>query len=45
MRMNQYDDCRVSLPRQKGKGNLDIVWASQTHRKASVTEALGHNQP
>ena len=35
-----YDNRTVSLRRPHEKGDLDIVWASFTHRKANVTEAL-----
>ena len=38
---NPYHDCKVSLRRPHGNGDLDIVGASYTHRKANVTEALG----
>ena len=37
---NLYDDCKVSLRRRHGNGDLDIVRASYTRRKANVTEAL-----
>ena len=37
---NPYDDRKVSLQRLHGNGDLDIVWASYTRRKANVTEAL-----
>ena len=40
MPVNLYDDRKVSLRRMHEKGDLDIVWASLTHRKANVTEAL-----
>ena len=40
MPVNPYDDRKVSLRRPHGKGDLDIVRASYTHRKANVTEAL-----
>ena len=39
MPVNPYDDCKVSLPKPHGNGDLDIVRASYTHRKANVTEA------
>ena len=35
-----YDDHKVSLRRPHGNGHLDIVRASNTRRKANVTEAL-----
>ena len=41
MPINPYDDHKVSLRRLHGNGDLDIVRASYTHRKANVTEALG----
>ena len=34
-----YDDHKVSLRRPQGNGDLDIVRASYTRRKANVTEA------
>ena len=34
-----YDDRKVSLRRLQGNGDLDIVRASHTRRKANVTEA------
>ena len=37
--VNTYDDRKVSLTRPHGNGNLDIVRASYTHRRANVTEA------
>ena len=40
MPVNRYDDCKVSLRRPHGNGDLDIVGASLTRRKANVTEAL-----
>ena len=40
MPVNLYDDRKVSLRRPHGNGDLDIVGASYTHRKANVTEAL-----
>ena len=40
MPVNPYDDCKVSLRRLHGNGDLDIVRASSTRRKANVTEAL-----
>ena len=39
MPVNPYDDCKVSLRRSHGKGDLDIVGASYTRRKANVTKA------
>ena len=39
MPVNPYDDRKVSLRRPHGNGNLDIVGASYTRRKANVTEA------
>ena len=39
MLLNPYDDRKVSLPRLHGNGDLDIVRASYTRRKANVTEA------
>ena len=39
MPVNLYDDRKVSLRRQHGNGDLDIVRASNTRRKANVTEA------
>ena len=46
MPVNPYDDRKVSLRRPHGNGELDIVRASYTRRKANVTEALtvGWNQ-
>ena len=38
--LNLYDDRKVSLRRPHGNGDLDIVRASYTRRKANVTEAL-----
>ena len=38
--LNLYDDRKVSLRRPHGNGDLDIVRASYTCRKANVTEAL-----
>ena len=38
--VNPYDDRKVSLRRPHGNGDLDIVLASYTRRKANVTEAL-----
>ena len=38
--VNPYDDCKVSLWRPHGNGDLDIVRASYTRHKANVTEAL-----
>ena len=40
MPLNPYDGHMVSLPRPHGNGNLDIVRASYTRRKANVTKAL-----
>ena len=40
MTVNPYDDRKVSLRRPHGNGDLDIVRASYTRRKANVTEAL-----
>ena len=40
MPVNPYDDRKVSLRRPHGNGDLDIVGASNTRRKANVTEAL-----
>ena len=40
MTINPYDDRKVSLRRPHGNGDLDIVRASYTRRKANVTEAL-----
>ena len=40
MPVNPYDDRKVSLRRSHGNGDLDIVRASYTRRKANVTEAL-----
>ena len=40
MPVNPYDDRKVSLRRPHGNGDLDIVRASYTRRKADVTEAL-----
>ena len=39
MPVNPYDDRKVSLRRPHGNGDLDIVGASYTRRKANVTEA------
>ena len=39
MPVNPYDDRKVSLRRPHGNGDLDIVRASYTRRKANVTEA------
>ena len=41
MPVNPYDDRKVSLRRPHGNGDLDIVGASYTRRKANVTEAWG----
>ena len=40
MPVNPYDDRKVSLRRPHENGDLDIVRASYTRRKANVTEAL-----
>ena len=40
MPVNPYDDRKVSLRRPHGNGDLDIVRASYTRRKANVTKAL-----
>ena len=40
MRVIPYDDRKVSLRRPHGNGDLDIVGASYTRRKANVTEEL-----
>ena len=40
MPVNPYDDRKVSLRRPHGNGDLDIIRASYTRRKANVTEAL-----
>ena len=45
MPVNPYDDSKVSLRRLHGNGDLDIVRASYTRRKANVTEALALVQP
>ena len=37
--VNPYDDRKVTLRRPHGNGDLDIVRASYTRRKANVTEA------
>ena len=39
MPVNPYDDRKVSLRRPHGNGDMDIVRASYTRRKANVTEA------
>ena len=39
MPVNPYDDRKISLRRPHGIGDLDIVRASYTRRKANVTEA------
>ena len=44
MPVNSYDDRKVSLRRPHGNGDLDIVGASYTRRKANVTEALRLNE-
>ena len=41
MPVNPYDDRKVSLRRPHRNGDLGIVRASYTRRKANVTEALG----
>ena len=41
MTVNPCDDRKVSLRRPHGNGELGIVRASYTRRKANVTEALG----
>ena len=38
MLVNPYDDRKASLWRPRGNGDLDIVQASYTCRKANVTE-------
>ena len=40
MHVNPNDDRKVSLRRPHGNGDLNIVQASYTRRKANVTEAL-----
>ena len=40
MPVNPYDDCKVSLWRLQGNGDLDIVGALYTCHKANVTVAL-----
>ena len=40
MPVNLYDDRKVSLRRPYGNGDLDIVRALYTRRKANVTKAL-----
>ena len=40
MPINPYDDRKVSLRKLHGNGDLDIVRASYTPRKANGTEAL-----
>ena len=37
MPVNPYDDRKVSLRRPHGNGDLDIIRASYTRRKANVT--------
>ena len=37
--VNPYDERKVSLRRPHGNGDLDIVGASYTRRKANVTKA------
>ena len=44
MPVNPYDDRKVTLRRPHGNGDLDIVRASYTRRKANVTEALRLSQ-
>ena len=39
MPVKPYDDRKVTLWRPHGNGDLDIVGASYTRRKANVTEA------
>ena len=39
MPLNPYDGCKVTLRRPHGNGDLDIVRASYTRRKANVTDA------
>ena len=38
--VNPYDDRKVFLRRPHGNGDMDIVRASYTRRKANVTESL-----
>ena len=45
MPVNPYDDRKVSLRRPHRNGELDIVRASYTRRKANVTKALVLVQP
>ena len=40
MPVNPYDDRKVSLRRPYRNGDLDIVRASYTRRKANVTQTL-----
>ena len=40
MPVNPYDNRKVSLRRPHRNGDLDIVGASYTRRKANVTQAL-----
>ena len=40
MPVNPYNDRKISLRRPHGNGDLDIVGALFTCRKANVTEAL-----
>ena len=40
MPVNPYDDRNVSLRRPHRNGDLDIVWASYTCRKANVTVSV-----
>ena len=44
MPVNPYDDRKVSLRWPHENGDLDIVRASYTRRKANVTEALYFNE-
>ena len=39
MHANPYNDRKGSLRRPNGNGNLDIICASYTRRKANITEA------
>ena len=45
MPVNPYDDRKVYPRRPHGNGDLDIVRAPYTRRKANVTEALILVQP
>ena len=40
MPVNPYDDRKFVLRRPHGNGDMDIVRASNTRRKANVTEAF-----